>query len=193
MRYFRGNELDITAKLNDADIVAAADKAAERLIIDSIRRKYPDHSISRRNRVRLCRPRDSRWVIDPLDGTTNFSQGLPIFSVSIGVEYEGTPGGGKWSTTHISTRCSTPWRAPEHFSAATPYIAPKRVRLTTLWCRQDFPVDKGGRPTTISTSVAHNAPKCAGCGDSGRRPWTCFMWRRISRRLLGTQRSTAGT
>ena len=56
MRYFRGNELDITAKLNDADIVTAADKAAERLIIDSIRRKYPDHSIPRRNRVRLCRP-----------------------------------------------------------------------------------------------------------------------------------------
>ena len=102
-----------------------------------------------------------RWVIDPLDGTTNFSQGLPIFSVSIGVEYEDARWW-EWSTTHISTRCSTPWRAPEHFSTATPYIAPKKSSLDHAVVSTGFPVDKGETPDNNLDNVSRIMPRVRG-------------------------------
>lgn len=89
MRYFRGNELDIRSKLNDSDVVTAADKAAEKVLIDHIREAYPDHSILSEESGADQHAGDYRRVIDPLDGTTNFSQGLPLFSVSIGIEHNG--------------------------------------------------------------------------------------------------------
>ena len=90
LRYFRGNELDVTTKLNDADVVTAADKASEKLIISEIHRLYPGHSIlSEESGTEEGSDSSWRWVIDPLDGTTNFSSGLPGFAVSIGVEHNG--------------------------------------------------------------------------------------------------------
>ena len=87
--YFRGDNLDIKAKLNDSDIVTVADREAEKVIIDGIRAKYPLHSILSEESGAEEHDADFRWVIDPLDGTTNFSSGLPLFSVSIGIEYRG--------------------------------------------------------------------------------------------------------
>lgn len=89
LRYFRGSELNVKSKLNDSDVVTAADKAAEKLIVDHIRRTYPAHSILSEESGEENRASEYRWVIDPLDGTTNFSQGLPLFSVSIGLERNG--------------------------------------------------------------------------------------------------------
>ncbi len=91
MQYFRGNNLDIHTKLGESDIVTAADKKAEAVLIDHIRTTYPGHAIlseeSGENGVESA----IRWVIDPLDGTTNFSEGLPLFAVSIGIEANGEP------------------------------------------------------------------------------------------------------
>lgn len=90
LRYFRGNELDVQTKLNDSDVVTAADKASEALIISEIHRLYPGHSIlSEESGEETAEGSEWRWVIDPLDGTTNFSSGLPAFAVSIGVERNG--------------------------------------------------------------------------------------------------------
>lgn len=89
MEYFRGDRLDIKSKLNDSDVVTAADKAAEAVIISGIHSKYPNHSILSEESGEEANEADVRWVIDPLDGTTNFSSGLPLFSVSIGIEYRG--------------------------------------------------------------------------------------------------------
>ena len=91
LSYFRGNTLEVTSKLNDYDIVTTADKASERCIISSIRSLFPNHSIITEESGELCGESELRWVIDPLDGTTNFSQGLPVFSVSIAVEHNTKP------------------------------------------------------------------------------------------------------
>ena len=87
--YFRGDNLNIQAKLNDSDIVTAADKASEEIIISEIRKKYPDHTILSEESGLNKNISEYRWVIDPLDGTTNFSSGLPYFSISIGIEHKG--------------------------------------------------------------------------------------------------------
>ena len=89
MEYFRGDRLDIRSKLNDSDIVTAADKASEDAIVAEIRKKYPEHSILSEESGGDKNLGDYRWVVDPLDGTTNFSSGLPNFCVSIGLRYKG--------------------------------------------------------------------------------------------------------
>lgn len=78
----------------DIDLVTEADIAAEELIIDRIRSHYPLHGILAEESgeaVLEGRPKsDWKWIIDPLDGTTNYAHGYPCFCVSIAVEHAGT-------------------------------------------------------------------------------------------------------
>lgn len=72
------------------DFVTNVDKDAERLIIEVIRKSYPEHSIITEEAGELAgRDQDVQWVIDPLDGTSNFIKRLPHFSVSIAVRIKG--------------------------------------------------------------------------------------------------------
>ena len=90
LSYFRGAQnLDIATKSCESDIVTAADKAAEFEIISSVKSLYPDHYILSEESGEISGGSDWQWVVDPLDGTTNFSQGLPVFSVSIGIKHRG--------------------------------------------------------------------------------------------------------
>ena len=67
-----------------------ADHAAEQCIIDYIRKEFPNHRFLAEERGQVERsPSPYLWVIDPLDGTTNFAHGYPAYCVSIGLEYEG--------------------------------------------------------------------------------------------------------
>ncbi len=82
---FRKNFL-IEYKTNLSNLVTEIDKKSEQLIIDFIRKEYPTHSIIAEESGTQKHSSEYIWVIDPLDGTTNFAHGLPIFSVSIGVQ-----------------------------------------------------------------------------------------------------------
>ena len=89
LQHFRSGNLKPESKLNDADIVTIVDKASEEAIINGIKRAYHTHSILSEESGLEKSDSDYEWVIDPLDGTTNYNAGLPIFSVSIGVKYRG--------------------------------------------------------------------------------------------------------
>ncbi|MDU6411673.1 MAG: inositol-1-monophosphatase [Yersiniaceae bacterium] len=72
------------------DFVTNVDRDAEHLIIDVIRRSYPQHTIITEERGELAgEDQDVQWIIDPLDGTTNFIKRLPHFAVSIAVRIKG--------------------------------------------------------------------------------------------------------
>ncbi len=86
IRYFRSDNIAQTTKLNDSDVVTVADKEAEAAIVSYIHEHFPSHGIIAEESGREHDDRRWRWVIDPLDGTTNFSAGLPTFSVSIALE-----------------------------------------------------------------------------------------------------------
>ena len=86
MRYFRGNHLDIQTKSNVYDVVTQADKESEEFLLKEINRHFPDHAVLGEESGEHRGTADYRWVVDPLDGTNNFSQGLPIFTVSIGLQ-----------------------------------------------------------------------------------------------------------
>ncbi len=71
------------------DMVTEVDRASEEHIVSKINRLYPQHEILAEEGG-ASTPTDSsyKWIIDPLDGTTNFVHGFPVFAVSIGVEFE---------------------------------------------------------------------------------------------------------
>lgn len=75
---------------SEIDIVTDSDLEAEKMIIDSIKKVYPDHDILAEETENICKGRiaEYRWIIDPLDGTTNFAHGYPLFAVSIALEYK---------------------------------------------------------------------------------------------------------
>lgn len=77
----------------DIDLVTEADIAAEELIIDRIRSHYPLHGILAEESGEAVQAQSQRsawkWIVDPLDGTTNYAHGYPCFCVSIAVEHDG--------------------------------------------------------------------------------------------------------
>jgi myo-inositol-1(or 4)-monophosphatase len=79
-------KVDIEYK-GDVDVVTVADRESEKLIVDRITSKWPDHDIVGEEGTRRSHGSDYRWYIDPLDGTTNFAHSFPVFCVSIALEY----------------------------------------------------------------------------------------------------------
>jgi myo-inositol-1(or 4)-monophosphatase len=84
-----GTPRDIQFKKGPSDLVTDGDKASEALITARIRAGYPDHRILAEEGTTGAEVSPYRWLIDPLDGTTNFAHGVPAFAVAIGVEHNG--------------------------------------------------------------------------------------------------------
>ncbi|HVT61007.1 MAG TPA: inositol monophosphatase family protein [Thermoanaerobaculia bacterium] len=83
-RHFRSAELEVTRK-GENDFVTRADRESEAAVLGEIRRRHPGHRILAEEGGGAGAGGDSefQWLIDPLDGTTNFLQGLPVWSVSV--------------------------------------------------------------------------------------------------------------
>lgn len=69
-------------------LVTEVDRACERLIVDALRERYPDHDICAEEGSGRASGSAHTWVVDPLDGTTNYAHGFPFFGVSIGLVRE---------------------------------------------------------------------------------------------------------
>ena len=82
---FKSN-ISIEFKTDASNIVTNIDKASEKIITDFIKKEYPNHTIIAEETGLNEKNSEYKWIIDPLDGTTNFAHGLPIFSISIGVQ-----------------------------------------------------------------------------------------------------------
>jgi myo-inositol-1(or 4)-monophosphatase len=76
-------------KGEERNLVSEIDRTSEAKIISMIRSRYPTHGFLGEEGGGVNTEAEYRWVIDPLDGTTNFLHGLPIFCVTIGLEYRG--------------------------------------------------------------------------------------------------------
>ncbi len=87
--YFRRTS---ARRKSDGTLVTEADERANQLIADAIRSAWPDHAILSEEGDTTYDPAvEYTWVIDPLDGTTNFARGFPIWGVSIGLLRVGSP------------------------------------------------------------------------------------------------------
>ncbi len=78
----------VKTKRNPVDLVTRADRMAEEVIVRHVQTQFPDHGVLAEEGT-AQREGAYRWIIDPLDGTTNFVHGVPWFAVSIGLEHAG--------------------------------------------------------------------------------------------------------
>lgn len=87
-QYFNG-PFEVSSKSSINDLVTEVDKRSETAIIDIIRETYPDHFILSEEVGEIKTNSSVKWIIDPIDGTVNYANGIPICCVSIGVEKDG--------------------------------------------------------------------------------------------------------
>lgn len=87
--YFSSKNLAISNKEGINNLVTEADHASEKAILDTIRNKFPDHFILSEETGEIVMDSTYKWIIDPIDGTVNYANGIPICAVSIGIEYQG--------------------------------------------------------------------------------------------------------
>jgi myo-inositol-1(or 4)-monophosphatase len=83
-----GRKIDIQKK-GDINLVTEADLASEKYIIEKIKSHYPKHAILAEESGASERENEWKWIIDPLDGTTNYAHGYPCFCVTIALEHNG--------------------------------------------------------------------------------------------------------
>ena len=142
----------------DVDLVTVADRKSEALILERIRAAFPNHDVMGEEGTRIETGSDYRWYVDPLDGTTNFAHGYPVFCVSLAVEYKGE---------RIAGVLYDPTRdelfAAEKGSGATLNTAAHRgfeddEACRVLWSRPDFPATSG---TRIQTFISITRSPCA--------------------------------
>jgi len=79
----------IDYKGSPSNIVTEMDRQAESLIVGCIAERFPDHAVLAEEGGARAGSASHRWIVDPLDGTTNYAHGMPFFAVSIALEIEG--------------------------------------------------------------------------------------------------------
>jgi myo-inositol-1(or 4)-monophosphatase len=84
---FFNNDFKISYKEGVNNPVTEADHAAEKAIMDVIKAQFPDHFILSEEAGEIIQDSNYKWIIDPIDGTINFSRGIPLNCVSIGIEH----------------------------------------------------------------------------------------------------------
>ncbi|MBD2325727.1 inositol monophosphatase family protein [Alkalinema sp. FACHB-956] len=75
----------------DGSLVTQSDQWADAELRRSLQAAFPDHGVLSEETVHIFPPNEWCWIIDPIDGTTNFTRGLPLWGISIGLLYRGTP------------------------------------------------------------------------------------------------------
>src|SRR5579875_3964517 len=89
LKQFFNGEFKISNKEGINNLVTEADHAAEKAIFEVIKEQHPDHYLLSEEAGEIAQDSSYKWIIDPIDGTVNFANGIPICAVSIGLEKEG--------------------------------------------------------------------------------------------------------
>lgn len=79
------------AEKADGSLVTQSDQWADEVLREAIASQFPTHGVLSEEVAHILPDNDWCWVIDPLDGTTNFARGLPLWGISLGLLYQGTP------------------------------------------------------------------------------------------------------
>src|SRR3979409_2307677 len=89
LRHYFNGSFKITNKEGINNPVTEADLASEKIIFETIKADFPDHFILSEEAGEIKMDSEYKWIIDPIDGTVNFANGIPICCVSIAVEHNG--------------------------------------------------------------------------------------------------------
>ena len=139
-------------KSSPTDLVSQVDKESERLIVSRLRERRPDDGLLGEEGARSQGTSGVRWVIDPLDGTTNYVYGYPAFAVSIGIEIEGRPTIG----VVLDSSAGRTYRAISGFGAACddePLQARRETDLSQALVATGFSYDAAQRVRQGATAA----------------------------------------
>ena len=159
--YFRRRDLGIEDKGSSFDIVTEADKASERIILDHLHRHFPDHAILSEESGDDHRQAQCQWVIDPLDGTVNYSAGLTTYCISIGLKVDGETKMGYVYAPSLDEE----FYAIKGKGAFGPYgklQAKGTTQLDRAVVSTGFPYDKATNPDNNLDRVARVMPRVRG-------------------------------
>lgn len=78
-------------KKEDGSLVTKADQWADQSLRDAIQATFPNHGVLTEETTHIFPDNEWCWIIDPIDGTTNFTRGVPVWGISLGLLYQGTP------------------------------------------------------------------------------------------------------
>ncbi len=150
--YFRG-QFSVDRKNpgeKSIDIVTDADRASEEIILEAIRKEFPDHDILAEETLTEKTGSPWMWLVDPLDGTINFAHGIPFFAVSIALMEHGTVIGGM---IHDPVHEESFWAFRGHgaFLNGDPIQVSTSDRLNRSIVATGFPYD---RATSSNNNVA---------------------------------------
>lgn len=146
LKHFRSGHLDPHSKLNNFDVVTIADRESEDYILSSIRNLYPGHSIvSEESGSDGGLDDEWCWVVDPLDGTTNYNQGLPIFSVSIALRHHGEVVAGVVFAPQLG-EMFTAARGNGAWLNGSPIHCSRKTDLSTMVVATGMPYDRDRNP-----------------------------------------------
>ena len=161
----RGVDTIIT-KQSAVDLVTEVDLASDKLIRESLRDRFPDHAILTEESSGDLPERGSVWVVDPLDGTTNFAHGYPVFSVTIallvdqeielGVIYDPLR-----DETFWAQRGQGAWRNGLRIQVSTTAELGRSLLAT------GFAYDRASNPDNNLAEFSHFMPKTRGVRRAG--------------------------
>lgn len=159
--YFRSGKLHARTKLNESDIVTEADGKSETLILSHIAEEFPTHSVLGEETGRHEGSSEWRWVIDPLDGTTNFKAGLPAFAVSIALEHQGKTVLGVVYAPYLD-EMFTAVKGQGAYLNGKPLQCSATDELARAVVCTGFPVDKGTNPDNNLENFSRVMPRVRG-------------------------------
>jgi myo-inositol-1(or 4)-monophosphatase len=148
------------------DFVTQVDQAAEQAIIEVVKKAYPDHGFLAEESGRSGSDAETVWIIDPLDGTTNFIHGFPQYCVSIGVQHRG-------SLSHAvvfdpnRNELFTASKGVGAFLNDRRIRVSKCIRLKEALVGTGFPFKELGRLTLYSRQLRHMMEGTAGVRRAG--------------------------
>ena len=163
----RLSRITVNRKSNSIDLVTEADRESEAAVIETIHRAFPTHAILAEESGASAHLSDHRWIIDPLDGTTNFAHGYPQFCVSIAYERRGKV------------------HARRHLRRAQKGMLHRAARPRRDAQRQADPRQHHGQPVgaLLSTGFPYDRRE-------RRRYYLCF-WEELMTRVQGVRRTGA--
>lgn len=166
LSYFRGTHLNIETKSNVFDVVTAADKACESYFQKCLAENYPDHDMLGEETGEHKKGSDYCWVVDPLDGTTNFSQGLPIFTISIGLQYKGETVIGIVYAPYLE-ELYTAIKGKGAYRNGQKLSVSEKNTLARSVIATGFPYDHDTNPDNNTDNVTHILPQIRGLRRMG--------------------------
>lgn len=169
----------IASKASAVDLVTEVDLASERLISAGLRERFPDHAIFGEETGQTLPAAGPVWVVDPLDGTTNFAHGYPLFSVTLALLVDGQP---ELGVTYDPLRDDLFWaqRGQGAWRGQRRLRVSAAAELSTSLLATGFAYDRASNPDNNLAEFSHFVPRCRGVRRGGSAAldiaWVAAGW-----------------